>query len=77
MMNFSRDQLDRYSRQLLLTEFGPRGQEALCNARVLVIGAGALGSAALLYLAGAGVGTLGIADGDTVQLSNQIGRAHV
>ena len=70
MMNFSRDQLDRYSRQLLLTEFGPRGQEALLHARVLVIGAGALGSAAMLYLAGAGVGTIGIADGDTVQLSN-------
>ena len=70
MMNFSRDQLDRYSRQLLLAEFGPRGQEALLSARVLVVGAGALGSAALLYLAGAGVGTIGIADGDTVQLSN-------
>ncbi|MDO5547024.1 MAG: HesA/MoeB/ThiF family protein [Eubacteriales bacterium] len=69
-MKFSRDQLDRYARQFLLSELGVKGQQKLLESRVLVIGAGALGSAALLYLAAAGVGTIGIADGDDVQLSN-------
>ena len=70
MRKFTRDQLDRYGRQFLLSELGIAGQQKLLEARVLVIGAGALGSVALLYLAAAGVGTIGIADGDTVQLSN-------
>jgi molybdopterin/thiamine biosynthesis adenylyltransferase len=64
------DELQRYSRQLLLPEWTELGQVALRNASVLVIGAGALGSPVALYLAGAGVGRLGIADDDDVELSN-------
>ena len=60
----------RYSRHLLLPEIGKGGQERLAAAKVLVIGAGGLGCPVLQYLAAAGVGTLGIADGDTVELSN-------
>ena len=60
----------RYSRQLLLPELGLAGQEKLKQAKVLLIGAGGLGSPAALYLAAAGVGTLGISDGDIVDLSN-------
>ncbi len=61
---------ERYQRQLLLTEIGRAGQEQLARASVLVIGAGGLGSPVLLYLAAAGVGHIGIADGDSVSLSN-------
>jgi molybdopterin/thiamine biosynthesis adenylyltransferase/rhodanese-related sulfurtransferase len=61
---------DRYSRHLLLPEIGAAGQERLKAARVLVVGAGGLGSPASLYLAAAGIGTLGIADHDRVDLSN-------
>ncbi|MDO4323790.1 MAG: molybdopterin-synthase adenylyltransferase MoeB [Lachnospiraceae bacterium] len=61
---------ERYERQMILPEVGLEGQEKLKNARVLVIGAGGLGSPAALYLAGAGIGTIGIADADTVSLSN-------
>ncbi len=63
-------QLLRYSRQILLPRFGTEGQQALLDARVLVIGAGGLGSPAALYLAAAGVGHLVIADNDEVDLSN-------
>ena len=69
-MIFSEDQLERYSRQFVLPAIGVAGQKKLLSAKVLVIGAGALGSAALLYLAAAGVGTIGIADYDAVELSN-------
>lgn len=64
------DQLLRYSRHILLPEIGVEGQEAILAARVLVIGAGGLGSPAAMYLAAAGVGTLVLADGDTVDLTN-------
>ncbi len=69
-MAFSQEQLERYSRHFVLREIGVSGQKRLMNSRVLVIGAGALGSSALLYLTAAGVGTLGIADGDRVDMSN-------
>jgi len=62
--------LARYSRQLLLPGFGDTAQRRLQAARVLVVGAGGLGSAAIPYLASAGIGTIGIADADTVELSN-------
>ena len=61
---------DRYARHLVMPEIGPAGQERLGQAKVLVVGAGGLGSPALLYLAAAGVGTLGIVDFDTVDASN-------
>lgn len=65
-----KDQILRYSRQIILEPFGLEGQKRLLSSKVLVIGAGGLGSPVLLYLAAAGVGTLGIADFDTVGLSN-------
>ncbi len=67
---FDSNHLLRYSRQIILKEVGNKGQEKLSNARVLVAGAGGLGSPVSYYLAGAGIGTLGIADFDTVSVSN-------
>lgn len=64
------DQLLRYSRHILLPQIGIEGQERLLGARALVLGAGGLGSPAALYLASAGIGTLVLADGDTVDLTN-------
>jgi molybdopterin/thiamine biosynthesis adenylyltransferase/rhodanese-related sulfurtransferase len=64
------EQRERYSRHLLLPEVGPEGQQKLLDAKVLLLGAGGLGSPAALYLAAAGVGTLGIVDNDEVDLSN-------
>ena len=63
-------QLERYARHIVLDEVGEEGQERLLQSRVLVIGAGGLGSPVLMYLAAAGVGTLGIVDFDVVDLSN-------
>ncbi len=63
-------QLDRYSRHILLPEVGERGQEKLLKSKVLLLGAGGLGAPAALYLAAAGVGTIGLVDADTVDASN-------
>jgi molybdopterin/thiamine biosynthesis adenylyltransferase len=64
------DQLARYGRHLVLPGVGEEGQRRLANARVLVVGAGGLGSPVLLYLAAAGVGTIGVVDADVVEASN-------
>ena len=66
----SAEELERYARHIVLREVGGPGQAALKEARVLVIGAGGLGAPALMYLAAAGIGTLGVVDDDTVSLSN-------
>ncbi len=70
MSDFTAAQLERYKRHLLLDDVGPEGQRRLLDARVLLIGAGGLGSPSALYLAAAGVGTLGMADFDHVDASN-------
>ena len=69
-MKLRDDQIERYSRQILLPNVGGKGQEKLLNARVLIIGAGGLGSPCTLYLTSAGIGTLGIVDSDKVELNN-------
>ena len=69
-MSLSESQRERYSRQLVLPGFGDEGQQRLLAGKVLLIGAGGLGSAAGLYLAASGVGTIGVVDGDRVDLSN-------
>lgn len=68
--NLTPEQVERYSRHILLPEVGGKGQEKLLNSKVLIVGAGGLGSPAALYLAAAGVGTLGLVDFDRVDLSN-------
>jgi molybdopterin/thiamine biosynthesis adenylyltransferase/rhodanese-related sulfurtransferase len=86
-VSLSKDQQQRYSRHTLLPEVGTEGQQKLLDSRILLVGAGGLGSPAALYLAAAGVGTLGIVDSDVVEVSNlqrqiihdesQIGRSKV
>jgi sulfur-carrier protein adenylyltransferase/sulfurtransferase len=70
MSNFSKQELERYSRHIIIPEFGMEGQRKLKEAKVLVVGTGGLGSPVLLYLAAAGVGTVGIVDFDKVDDSN-------
>lgn len=70
MIDFTNEQLERYSRHILLQDVGVEGQIKLCEAKVLIIGAGGLGAPVALYLAAAGIGTLGILDHDRVEISN-------
>jgi adenylyltransferase/sulfurtransferase len=69
-MKLREDQIERYSRQIILSNVGGKGQEKLLDAKVLVIGAGGLGSPCALYLASAGIGRIGIVDSDKVELNN-------
>ena len=70
MFDFSEEEIYRYSRHILLKDVGVEGQDKIHNAKVLSVGAGGLGSPVILYLAAAGIGTIGIIDGDVVDLSN-------
>jgi len=67
---FSEDQIQRYARHIILPQVGGVGQEKLLDSKVLVVGAGGLGSPVLMYLAAAGIGTIGVIDDDVVELSN-------
>src|SRR3989338_3609851 len=69
-MQLTNDQIERYSRQIILPGVGGKGQEKLLKAKVLIIGAGGLGSPCALYLAAAGIGKIGIVDSDAVELNN-------
>ncbi|MCU0917352.1 MAG: HesA/MoeB/ThiF family protein, partial [Planctomycetes bacterium] len=69
-MSLTEEQIQRYSRNIILEQIGGAGQEKLLASKVLIVGAGGLGSPAALYLAAAGVGTLGLLDGDEVDLTN-------
>lgn len=69
-MNFTNEQLERYSRHIILKEVGVKGQKKLLESKVLIIGTGGLGAPAAMFLAAAGVGTIGLVDYDAVELSN-------
>lgn len=69
-MNFTNDQIERYSRHIILKEVGGKGQEKLLQSKILVIGTGGLGAPATIFLAVAGIGTIGLVDFDVVELSN-------
>ena len=69
-MEFTEEQIQRYSRQIILPDVGGKGQQKLREAKVLLVGAGGLGSPIALYLGAAGIGTIGLIDGDVVDLSN-------
>ena len=69
-MRLTGKQIQRYSRQMVLKKIGPIGQKKLLNSKVLVVGAGGLGSPILIYLAALGIGNIGIIDHDKVDLSN-------
>ena len=69
-MELTEQQIERYSRHIILQDVGGKGQLKLSKAKALLIGAGGLGSPAGLYLAAAGIGTIGLVDGDVVDLSN-------
>lgn len=69
-MSFTNEQLERYSRHIILKEVGVKGQKKLLNSKVLVIGTGGLGAPAAMFLAAAGVGVIGLVDFDVVELSN-------
>ena len=70
MFDFTEEELHRYSRHILLQDVGVEGQEKIRQAKVLIVGLGGLGSPVALYLAAAGIGTIGLADGDVVDISN-------
>ena len=70
MINLTEEQLDRYSRHIILQDVGPEGQIKLLESKVLIVGTGGLGSPVSLYLTAAGVGTIGIVDADVVDVSN-------
>lgn len=69
-MNLREDQIERYSRHIILQDVGGKGQEKILNGKVLIVGAGGLGAPAAFYLAAAGVGTIGLIDGDCVDVTN-------
>ena len=70
LMNFTKKQIDRYSRQIILKKIGASGQKKLNESNVLVVGAGGLGSPIAIYLAAMGIGKIGIIDKDKVEISN-------
>ena len=69
-MEFSNEQIERYSRQIILPNVGGKGQEKILKAKVLIIGTGGLGAPCSFYLAAAGVGKIGLVDSDKVELNN-------
>ena len=70
LMNFSKKLIDRYSRQIILKKIGVVGQKKLLKSRVLIVGAGGLGSPVAIYLAAIGIGKIGVVDYDKVEISN-------